>query len=119
MPPDVEKIAKTFLKRPAVVTIGEAGGTARSVTQIVEYVTESQKRDRLLSILNEGTYAPPIIIFVNQKKGVDILAKNLDRLGFKATTLHGGKAQDIREVSLAQLKQGAKDVLVATDVSPC
>jgi hypothetical protein len=37
-------------------------------------------RGRLLEILS-GPFEPPIIIFVNQKKGCDVLAKALNKLG--------------------------------------
>lgn len=36
---------------------------------------------------------------------------------FRATTLHGGKGQEAREYALGALKDGSKDVLVATDVA--
>ena len=39
-------------------------------------------RGRLLEILS-GPFEPPIIIFVNQKKGCDVLAKALNKLGVK------------------------------------
>uniref|UniRef100_A0AAZ3PVH2 Helicase C-terminal domain-containing protein n=1 Tax=Oncorhynchus tshawytscha TaxID=74940 RepID=A0AAZ3PVH2_ONCTS len=64
-----------------------------------------------------GSYEPPIIIFVNQKKGVDVLAKSLEKMGYNACTLHGGKGQEQREFALSNLKAGAKDILAATDVA--
>jgi hypothetical protein len=36
---------------------------------------------------------------------------------FNACTLHGGKGQEQREFALSNLKAGAKDILVATDVA--
>lgn len=59
-------------------------------------LTQLFLRNRLLEILNSGAFEPPIIIFVNQKKGVDVLAKALNKLGFHAVTLHGGKSQEQR-----------------------
>ena len=38
-------------------------------------------------------------------------------LQFSACTLHGGKGQEQREFALSNLKTGAKDILVATDVA--
>lgn len=35
-----------------------------------------------MSILNAGI-EPPIIIFVNQKKGADVLAKSLEKIGVR------------------------------------
>jgi len=37
-------------------------------------------RKKLVDILNKGI-DPPIIIFVNQKKGADVLAKSLEKFG--------------------------------------
>ena len=38
-------------------------------------------------------------------------------LQYSAATLHGGKGQEQRDFALASLKQGTKDILVATNVA--
>ncbi|XP_018330770.1 probable ATP-dependent RNA helicase DDX23 isoform X2 [Agrilus planipennis] len=116
MPAAVERLARTYLRRPAVVYIGSAGKPVDRVEQIVHLVTEGDKRKKLMEYLSRGI-EPPVIIFVNQKKGADVLAKGLEKLGHNACTLHGGKGQEQREYALASLKSGAKDILVATDVA--
>lgn len=116
MPPAVERLARTYLRRPAVVYIGSIGKPTERVEQIVHIMTENDKRKKLMEYLSKGV-EPPIIIFVNQKKGADVLAKGLEKLGYSACTLHGGKGQEQREYALASLKSGAKDILVATDVA--
>lgn len=116
MPPAVERIAKLYLRRPAHVRIGSTGKSADSVEQRVFLITEKQKRSKLMEFLATKP-APPIIIFVNQKKGCDVLARGLEKMGYSAATLHGGKAQDQREFALESLKNGSKDILVATDVA--
>lgn len=40
-------------------------------------------RQRLLEILNSGQYQAPIIVFVNQKKTADMVAKDLSRAGVR------------------------------------
>ncbi len=116
MPPAVERLARTYLRRPAVVYIGSVGRPVDRVEQIVHMVNENQKKEKLLQILDKGI-DPPIIIFVNQKKGADVLAKSLEKMGYNAATLHGGKGQEQREHALSGLKTGTKDILVATDVA--
>lgn len=37
----------------------------------------------MLEILNSGTYPSPIIVFVNQKKTADMVAKDLQRAGVR------------------------------------
>ncbi|KND04410.1 uncharacterized protein SPPG_00140 [Spizellomyces punctatus DAOM BR117] len=117
MPAAVERLAKRYLRRPAVVTIGTAGQVVDTIEQRVENINdENKKKQRLLELLQQG-FEPPIIIFVNQKKGADVLAKALEKLGYKSTVLHGGKSQEQRETALAALKNGTRDILVATDVA--
>ena len=43
-------------------------------------------RKKLLEILNRGI-EPPIIIFVNQKKGADVLSKSLEKMGVSEIVL--------------------------------
>jgi ATP-dependent RNA helicase DDX23/PRP28 len=98
MPPPVERLAKKYLKRPAIITIGEAGRAVDTVEQKVEFVIGDEKkkyvcicfertaglsetRQRMLEILNSNQYAAPIIVFVNQKKTADMVAKDLQRAG--------------------------------------
>ncbi|KFM76192.1 putative ATP-dependent RNA helicase DDX23, partial [Stegodyphus mimosarum] len=116
MPPAVERLARSYLRRPSIVYIGSAGKPVERVEQIVYMVTENVKRKKLMEILEEGV-EPPVIIFVNQKKGADVLAKGLEKMGYNSCTLHGGKGQEQREYALASLKGGSKDILVATDVA--
>lgn len=116
MPPPVEKLARSYLRRPAVVYIGSAGKPTERCEQIVYMMSQNEKRKKLLNILQAGI-DPPVLIFVNQKKGVDVLARSLEKMGYNATTLHGGKGQEQREYALASLKGGTKDILVATDVA--
>jgi len=116
MPPAVERLAKNYLRRPVVVHIGTVGKPVERTEQVVYMCKENDKRNKLIEILNAGI-DPPIIIFVNQKKGADVLAKGLEKMGYNAATLHGGKGQEQREHALTGLKEGAKDILVATDVA--
>ena len=44
MPPAVERLAKKYLKRPAVITIGEAGRAVDTVDQRVEFVNGDEKK---------------------------------------------------------------------------
>ncbi|THH14348.1 hypothetical protein EW146_g5978 [Bondarzewia mesenterica] len=118
MPPAVERLARKYLKRPAIITIGEAGRAVDTVEQQVEFVIgEEKKKQRLLEILNSGQYQSPIIVFVNQKKTADMVARDLSRAGWSASTLHSGKNQEQREAALQALRNGEADILVATDLA--
>ncbi|KAJ2713129.1 mRNA splicing protein prp28, partial [Coemansia spiralis] len=118
MPAAVERLARRYLRKPATVTIGVAGKAVDTVEQRAEFVTsDDMRRRRLLALLGQRTYAPPIIVFVNQKKNVDLLGQALTGARYSVATLHGGKTQEQRELALAKLRSGEADVLVATDVA--
>ena len=118
MPPAVEKIAKKYLRRPAIVTIGNVGEAVDTVEQRVEFVAgEDRRKKRLQEILSSGGFAPPIIVFVNIKRNCDAVAREIKHMGFSAVTLHGSKTQEQREQALAAVRSGAAEVLVATDLA--
>ena len=116
MPPAVERLARAYLKQPAVIYVGSAGKPTERTKQIVYMVNHNEKRKKMLTILERG-FTSPILIFVNQRTEVDGLAKSLEKLGYNVTSLHGGKGQEQREFALKSLKEGSKDILVATDVA--
>ncbi|KAF2014724.1 DEAD-domain-containing protein [Aaosphaeria arxii CBS 175.79] len=114
----VERIARKYLRRPAIVTIGNVGEAVTSVEQRVEFIPgEDKRKKRLNEILNSGEFQAPIIVFVNIKRNCDAVARDVRHAGLNSVTLHGGKTQEQREAALASFKNGSADVLVATDVA--
>ncbi|XP_078444253.1 P-loop containing nucleoside triphosphate hydrolases superfamily protein [Wolffia australiana] len=116
MPPAVERLARKYLRNPVVVTIGTAGKATELITQSVSMVKPSEKMSRLQRLLDE-LGDKTAIVFCNTKKSADFCAKELDRLGYRVTTLHGGKSQEQREISLEGFRSRRFNVLVATDVA--
>jgi len=63
------------MRRPATIIIGEVGRAVDRITQTVEFVkNDNEKKRRLEDLLLHGP-RPPIIVFANQKKNVDLLCK--------------------------------------------
>ncbi|XP_018474998.1 DEAD-box ATP-dependent RNA helicase 21-like [Raphanus sativus] len=118
MPPGVERLARKYLRNPVVVTIGTAGGEATEglISQRVVMMKESDKFSRLQRLLEELGDDKTAFVFVNTRIKCHSIAKNLDRAGYRVTTLHGGKSQEQREISLEGFRAKRYNVLVATDV---
>ena len=118
MPSAVERIARKYLRRPAIVTIGNVGEAVETVEQRVEFVAgEDKRKKRLIELLNSREFQPPIIVFVNIKRNCDAVARDIKHGGFSAVTLHGSKTQEQREAALGSVRNGTTDVLVATDLA--
>eukprot|EP00884_Botryococcus_braunii_P016865 jgi/Botrbrau1/3862/Bobra.0183s0087.1 len=115
MPPAVERLAKKYMRRPVVVTIGSAGRATDNVAQRVLVVKDNDKPgllERELSAVDERR----AIVFVNTKRHCDLVSKQLEG-NWNCCVLHGGKTQDQREASLQGFRDGKYNVLIATDVA--
>ena len=116
MPPAIKRIAKTYLRDPAEVTVAAKTGTAENITQRYWLVAGMQKLDALTRILEAEPF-DGMIIFARTKLGTEELATKLQARGFAATAINGDMAQVQRERTIEQLKNGKIDILVATDVA--
>eukprot|EP00004_Rigifila_ramosa_P015154 TRINITY_DN3510_c0_g1_i2.p1 TRINITY_DN3510_c0_g1~~TRINITY_DN3510_c0_g1_i2.p1 ORF type:complete len:697 (-),score=176.11 TRINITY_DN3510_c0_g1_i2:35-2125(-) len=115
MPKKIQEFAKSSLVDPVVVNVGRAGAANLDVIQEVEFVKQEAKIVYLLECLQKT--APPVLIFCEFKNDVDDIHEYLLLKGVEATSIHGSKDQEERELAIRLFKEGKKDVLVATDVA--
>ncbi|TFW34806.1 DEAD/DEAH box helicase [Massilia horti] len=116
MPSQIKRIAKTYLNEPSEVTVAAKTGTAENITQRFWLVAGMQKLDALTRILEAEPF-DGMIIFARTKLGTEELASKLQARGFAAAAINGDMAQQQRERTIEQLKNGKIDILVATDVA--
>jgi len=114
-PKKFQDFARETLVQPIVVNVGRAGAANLDVIQEVEYVKQEAKIVYLLHCLQKT--APPVIIFCERKGDVDDIHEYLLLKGVNAVSIHGGKDQEERNEAIQLYKDGAKDVLVATDIA--
>lgn len=116
MPYRIRQIANTYLVDPASVEIKADTATVKSIEQRFLFASGHQKPDALLRILEVETYQG-VIVFVRTKSSTEEVAEVLQQQGLRAMAIHGDITQTLRERIIAQFKQGAIDILVATDVA--
>ncbi|HZX26574.1 MAG TPA: DbpA RNA binding domain-containing protein, partial [Telluria sp.] len=116
MPPPVKRIAKTYLRDPAEVTVAAKTSTAENIRQRFWLVSGLNKLDALTRILEAEPF-DGMIVFARTKLGTEELASKLQARGFAAAAINGDMAQQQRERTIGQLKDGQIDILVATDVA--
>ena len=116
MPPRIRQIANRYLKDPVSVEIRMETATVKSVEQRFLFASQGQKPDALLRILAVENYQG-VIVFVRTKSSTEEVAEVLQQQGYRAMAIHGDITQALRERIIAQFKQGAIDVLIATDVA--
>ena len=116
MPHRIRQIATTYLNNPASVEIRMETATVKSVEQRFLFASGHQKPDALIRVLEVEDYQGAIV-FVRTKSSTEEVAEVLQQHGLRAMAIHGDITQALRERIIAQFKQGAIDVLVATDVA--
>ncbi|XP_074284449.1 DEAD-box ATP-dependent RNA helicase 35-like [Silene latifolia] len=115
MPSEIQNFARSALVKPIVVNVGRAGTANRDVIQEVEYVKQESKFIHLLECLQRTP--PPVIVFCENKTGVNHIHEYLLIKGVEAVALHSDKDQEDRDYVIKSFKSGKKDVLVATDAA--
>ena len=113
---EIERLAGGFLKSPKVIDVARRNTTATGISQIVHPVDSKRKRE-LLSFLISSKNWKQVLVFTRTKHGANRLSQQLTLDGINATAIHGNKTQAARTKALADFKQGAVRVLVATDIA--
>jgi ATP-dependent RNA helicase DeaD len=116
MPSVIRKIAEEYLTNPEQITIKVTTASAENIRQRFWVVSGVHKLDALTRILEVETF-DGMIIFVRTKTSTVELAEKLEARGFSAAAINGDMSQALRERSIANLKSGKLDILIATDVA--
>ncbi|OBB30807.1 ATP-dependent RNA helicase [Mycolicibacterium peregrinum] len=116
MPPAIRKITTKYLHNPVEVTVKAKTATAENITQRFIQVAGARKLDALTRVL-EVEEGDAMIVFVRTKQATEEVAERLKARGFAAAAINGDINQAQRERTIAALKDGTIDILVATDVA--
>jgi superfamily II DNA/RNA helicase len=118
MPKEIRRLADKFLMNPKEITITPKTAAAETVEQFLIIVDNKDfvKRDTLRRMIRSEA-VDNAIVFCNRKRDVDTLNKSLIKHGFKAAALHGDMSQPARLETLDAFKNGATEILVASDVA--
>jgi len=118
-PKEVKNLAQDYLSEYYQVTVGSldlAGN--KDVTQIIDVCADTEKYRNLLRYLKENLSTKDrVLVFVETKKGCDMLTRSLRMDGFQARAMHGDKSQEERDWVLKEFKSCQATLLVATDVA--
>lgn len=116
MPASIRRIARRHLHEPQEVTIRARTGTVASTRQRYWLVEGLHKLDALTRILEVEPF-DAMLVFARTKLATTELAERLEARGFAVAALNGDMVQAQRERTIAQLRAGKLDIVVATDVA--
>ncbi len=116
MPPAIRKITGKYLHEPVEVAVKAKTATAENIEQRYLQVAGPRKMDALTRVLEVEPFEA-MIVFVRTKQATEEVAEKLRARGFSAAAINGDVPQAVRERTIAALRDGSVDILVATDVA--
>jgi ATP-dependent RNA helicase RhlE len=116
IPVQIETLIQWAMHNPDTIEIGARRSPADSVKHVIYPVSDYQKADLLLALLNRVNY-DSVIVFCRTKHGADRVASLLKRDNHAVAVLHSNRTQREREQALEGFRNGKYEVLVATDIA--
>ena len=113
---EIRKLGRSYLNQPVEIEVAARNATANTITQIAYKMSGDNKRAAVVHLV-KSRGLKQVIVFSNTKIGTARLARQLERDGVKAESIHGDKTQADRMKALEAFKAGDLEVLVATDVA--
>ncbi|MGH8639144.1 MAG: DEAD/DEAH box helicase, partial [Burkholderiales bacterium] len=113
---EIRRLADGLLNAPVTIEVARRNAEAELVTQRIHQVSQDRKRHALAHLVRSGGWNQ-VLVFTRTKHGANRLADQLEREGITTSAIHGNKSQPQRLKALAEFKQGAVRVLVATDIA--
>jgi len=115
LPKEVESLARRFQHHPKMVQIGKRSNPADTVSQCIYEVPTHLKNALLLALLQQPKFQR-VLVFARMKDGADRITNFLKLANVKVAKLHSSRSQEQRLQALQDFKDGAVQVLVATDI---
>ncbi|XP_001604593.1 ATP-dependent RNA helicase p62 isoform X2 [Nasonia vitripennis] len=121
-PKEVRMLAEEYLVDYTQLNIGSLQLAANhNILQIIDVCQEQEKETKLGTLLQEignvNDDGGKTIIFVETKKKVENITRNIRRYGWPAVCMHGDKSQQERDYVLREFRNKKGSILVATDVA--
>ena len=119
MPPEIQRIADTFLHNPVRVEVSKPATAATTINQLQVATGRdpAEKRETLRRLIRSADGFKNAIVFCNRKREVAQLHRSLLRHKFNAAALHGDMDQSARTAALESFRNGEVSLLIASDVA--
>ena len=113
---DITDLADKLLRNPERIQVTPPNTTVERIEQRIFRIAAAQKRALLAHLITVGAWEQ-VLVFTRTKHGANRLAEYLNKNGLPAAPIHGNKSQNARTKALADFKDNAIRVLVATDIA--
>ena len=115
MSQDIRSLANDLLQNPVSIQISHTA-PIETVTHHF-YPVQMAAKTALLKDILDKTEMQSVLVFTRTKSRAKSVALQLDKSGYKVTSLHGNLTQQKRQHALDGFRDGRYEIMVATDIA--
>src|SRR5690606_21472964 len=112
-----QRIIDGLVENPYIVKVRTGNISAANIEQEIVSVKDGEKKIEVLLEMMRNDSFEKVLVFVDTKRGVSRICRDLRRGGITADEIHGDKSQNYRVKALESFRNRKIKVLVATDVA--
>jgi len=115
MPDDIRRLAHDVLHAPVTVQVNATVPVSTDAHAL--YPVDQHLKSALLLELLRHTDTESVLVFTRTKHRARRVGQQLEKAGYRATSLQGNLSQSQRQAALDGFRDGSYQVLVATDIA--
>jgi len=116
LPPEVLEMTEKFMKTPIHIVLKKEDVTLSGIRQyFVNVDRDDFKLDTLVDLYDRLSVSQSVV-FVNTRRRVDTLARELDKRDFTVSCIHSDLSSEERTKVMEDFRVGRSRILIATDL---
>ncbi|KAJ3285141.1 RNA-dependent ATPase rok1, partial [Blyttiomyces sp. JEL0837] len=116
MPSGIESLARTFMRDPIRVIIGQSNAATDTIKQKLTFVSEEAGKLIEIRQMVQAGLKPPVLIFVQSIERAKELFHELVYDGINVDVIHSDRTKAQRDAVIQSFRTGKTWVLIATDL---
>ncbi len=117
LPDQIERAAHKYLRTPTRINLSTDTLNVSTIRHVLHHENEKWSKPRNFLYMVELHKPTSAIVFCNRKDETEMICSYVKRFGYRAEALNGDMPQSARERTLAKVKAGELDLMIATDVA--
>ena len=117
LPDQIERAAQKYLRDPKRINLSTDSLNVATIRHVLHLEDPKWSKPRNFLYVLELHKPVSAIVFCNRKDETEMICSYVRRFGYRAEALNGDMPQSARERTLARVKAGELDLMIATDVA--
>lgn len=109
-------ISKNFMRDPVTISVKEEELTLDGIRQYYCPIEKEEQKASYLQNILANMDVNLTIVYCNTKRKAELLADEMRKVNFNASSIHAEMSQEERTSVMAEFRKGATRILIATNL---